>query len=421
MTEIHELSNGIKVVIENISFYRSVSFGVWIKAGSVYENDTNNGISHMIEHMMFKGTKVHSAKDIADTMTAIGGNMNAFTSKECTCFYARTLDTHLDTAIELIGDMLCNSLIDDESLEKEKKVVVEEIAMYEDSPDDMVHEMLQYNIWKNHPLGYIISGPKTNVKGFTRDDLRRYIGKHYTGENIVISIAGNVNVKADLKKLEKCFGKLKRGKKVEIIEKPLYNRCFYSDNKDVEQAHLNIAFDAVSYYDEDRFSMSIINSILGGSINSVLFQRIREELGLTYSIYSYGSSFSDAGLLHIYASSNPTQIYSVFMKISEVLEDFKKTGIPKKQLEQTKEQLKTELIIGSESTNSRMNSNARSLMFKNRIVTTEDTLEHIDSVDGDSINKCLNKYLNQGMNSVSLIGRLKDINVDEIRTAWCNY
>ena len=153
MTEIHELSNGIKVVIENISFYRSVSFGVWIKAGSVYENDTNNGISHMIEHMMFKGTKVHSAKDIADTMTAIGGNMNAFTSKECTCFYARTLDTHLDTAIELIGDMLCNSLIDDESLEKEKKVVVEEIAMYEDSPDDMVHEMLQYNIWKNHPLG----------------------------------------------------------------------------------------------------------------------------------------------------------------------------------------------------------------------------------------------------------------------------
>ena len=167
--------------------------------------------------------------------------------------------------------------------------------------------------------------------------------------------------------------------------------------------------------------MSIINSILGGSINSVLFQRIREELGLTYSIYSYGSSFSDAGLLHIYASSNPTQIYSVFMKISEVLEDFKKTGIPKKQLEQTKEQLKTELIIGSESTNSRMNSNARSLMFKNRIVTTEDTLEHIDSVDGDSINKCLNKYLNQGMNSVSLIGRLKDINVDEIRTAWCNY
>lgn len=420
MTEIHELSNGIKVVVENISFFRSVSCGVWVKAGSVYENEENNGISHMIEHMMFKGTKNHTAKEIADTMTAIGGNMNAFTSKECTCFYARTLDTHLDTAIDLLGDMLCNSLLDEKSLEKEKGVVIEEIVMYEDSPDDMAHEMLQYNIWKNHPLGYIISGPKKNVSNFTREDLVAYMDKHYTGENIVISLAGNVDVDAVIPKLEKSFGKLKRGIKVDIERKPSYNRCFYSNNKDIEQAHINIAFDAVSYYDEDRFSMSVINSIFGGSINSVLFQKIREELGMTYSIYSYGSSFKDAGLLHIYASANPGQIDNVFMKISEVLEEFKKTGIPKEQLEQTKEQIKTELIIGSESTNSRMNSNARAIMFRNKIVTTEDTIRHIDAIDEESIEKCLKKYLDQKMSSVSVIGRLKDIQVDRIKNVWCN-
>ena len=209
MTNINQLSNGITVVTEELPYLRSSSFGIWVKAGSADEDDTNNGIAHIIEHMLFKGTKNRSAKQIADEMARIGGNMNAFTSKECTSYYATTLIEHLPIAIDIISDMLINSLIDEKALKKEKGVIIEEIDMYDDSPEDLVHEMLQQRIWKDHPLGYIISGTKKIVRKVTREQIQEFMDTHYVGENMVISVAGNIKSKELLALLEEKFGSIK--------------------------------------------------------------------------------------------------------------------------------------------------------------------------------------------------------------------
>ncbi|NLO10296.1 MAG: insulinase family protein, partial [Clostridiales bacterium] len=353
MTSVSTLSNGITLVMENMPYLRSASFGVWVRVGSANEDESNNGIAHMIEHMMFKGTNTRSAKQIADEMARIGGNINAFTSKECTSYYATTLSEHLPIAIRIIGDMLNNSLIDDKALKKEKSVIIEEIDMYEDSPEDLVHEMLQQRIWKGHPLGYMISGRKRIVRKVSRDQIINFIDDNYTGENIVISIAGNFYQKEIQTLVEEEFGNIKASSKLtEIIEKPKYNKVLVKKDKDIEQLHVNIAFDGISYLSEERYALSVLNTILGGSPSSRLFQKIREESGLTYSIYSYGSSYKDTGLLHIYAAMNPSQKDTVIKKIHNIVETLRKKGISTEELIMTKEQIKTELILGSEGARS---------------------------------------------------------------------
>ena len=371
MTYIEKLSNGIIVVMETMPYLKSAAFGVWVKVGSANENESNNGIAHMIEHMMFKGTKNRTAKQIADDMARIGGNLNAYTSKECTSYYATTLSEHLPMAIKIIGDMLNNSLIDEKALRKEKGVIIEEIDMYEDSPEDLGHDMLQQKIWKGHPLGYIISGKKTTVRKISREQILDFIDNFYTGENIVISIAGNFDQKEILSLVEEEFGKIKPGslKENSSQDKPVYHKVVCKKHKDIEQLHINIAFDCISYMSEERFVFSILNSILGGSVNSRLFQKVREEAGLTYSIYSYGSSYKSTGLLHIYTAMNPAQKNTVIDMIYDEIDDLKKNGITEDELAMTKEQIKTELILGNEGAKNRMNANAKSMMSRGRLVS----------------------------------------------------
>jgi predicted Zn-dependent peptidase len=251
--------------------------------------------------MLFKGTKNRSAKQIADEMARIGGNMNAFTSKECTSYYATTLSEHLPIAIDIISDMLTNSLIDDKALKKEKGVIIEEIDMYDDSPEDLVHEMLQQRIWKDHPLGYMISGTKKIVRKVTREQIQNFMDTYYVGSNMIISVAGHFDEDMVLGLLEEKFGGIKAESDKANQEKsrPEYNRVQCKRHKDIEQLHCNIAFDCISYLSEERYVLSVLNSILGGSVNSRLFQKIRENSGLTYSIYSYGSSYRETGLFHI--------------------------------------------------------------------------------------------------------------------------
>lgn len=413
MTNINQLSNKVTVITEVLPYLKSASLGVWIKAGSANENEENNGIAHIIEHMLFKGTRNRNAKQIADAMAKIGGNINAFTSKECTSYYATTLSEHLPIAIDILSDMLMNSLIDEKALKKEKGVIIEEIDMYDDSPEDLAHEMLQQRVWKNHPLGYIISGTKKIVRKVTREQILEFMDTYYVGENIVISVAGNFDEDVILKLLQDKFGGIKATSHLTGREtgKPDYNRVICKRNKDIEQLHYNLAFDCISYLSEERYIMSVFNSMLGGSINSKLFQNIRENSGLTYSIYSYGSSYRETGLLHIYAAMNPSQTTTVVKKIYHIINEMKKKCVTEEELSMTKEQIKTELILGNESAKSRMNSNGKAMINRGRIVTIEELIDGINAVSQKDIIDFANRYLNLDTASYSLVGNLKEIDL----------
>lgn len=408
MKNINILSNGITVVMGNMPYLKSASFGVWVRVGSSNEDENNNGIAHMIEHMMFKGTKNRTAKQIADEMARIGGNINAFTSKECTSYYATTLSEHLPMAIRIIGDMLNNSLIDEKALKKEKSVIIEEIDMYEDSPEDLVHDMLQQRIWKGHPLGYLISGRKRNVRRVSREQILEFSDKYYTADNIVISIAGRFDQNEILDLVEEEFGNIKSNSDIfnAVIGTPDYHKVLVKKEKDIEQLHVNIAFEGISYFSDERFTLSILNSILGGSLSSRLFQKIREDAGLTYSIYSYGSSYRDTGLLHIYAAMNPNQKDTVIKKMHSIVDSLKKKGVTMEELTMTKEQIKTELILGSEGARHRMNSNGKSMLLRGRLVPLSELIEGIEGVSLEDVKKFANQYLDLSKSSLSLVGNL---------------
>ncbi len=413
MTNITMLSNKITVITEVLPYLQSTSLGIWVKVGSVNEGESNNGIAHMIEHMLFKGTSNRSAKQIADETAKIGGNMNAFTSKECTSYYATTLSEHLPNTIDILSDMFTSSLFDEKALKKEKGVIIEEIDMYDDSPEDLVHEMLQQNIWKKHPLGYLISGTKKIVRKITRDQILDFFDTYYVGENMIISVAGNFNEDFIIQMLEEKFGVMKESpdKPVSNAGIPQYSKVIFKREKEIEQIHCNIAFNSISYLSEERYTLSVLNSILGGSVNSRLFQRIRENSGLTYSIYSYGSSYRDAGLFHIYAAMNPAQTITVVKKIFQIITEIKSKGVSAQELFVTKEQIKTELILGNESAKSKMNSNGKSMINRDRIVPIEELIDGINQVSIKQITDFANRYFNLKDASLSLVGNLKEMDL----------
>lgn len=405
------LDNKIRVVFEQNKHFNSATVGVWVCVGSRDEVKENNGIAHMIEHMLFKGTKTRTASDIAISTAVLGGNLNAYTSKECTSFYCKTLKEYILEAIDIIGDMICNPLLDENDLKKEKGVVCEEIDMYNDSAEDYVHEYLQMKAWKNHPLGFLISGEKKIVRKFTRDDLIDFMSNHYVGENIVISVAGNFDKEQVLNQIEKSFSGLRpTPKDITKVQKrtaPVYTPVHIEKKQDIEQIHLNIAFEIPSFVDEVRYEFTIINAILGGDVNSRLFQKIREDRGLTYNICSYGSAFSDTGLFHIYGALNPNQLERVMKLIKGIIADLVKKGITKEEFENAKKQVITEMTLNQDNTVNLMNSNAKSIMFYNKIYTFKDSMKAINDVTIESVNKCIRDYLVIDKMSVAIAGKVQ--------------
>ncbi|WP_066720531.1 M16 family metallopeptidase [Clostridium sp. Marseille-P299] len=444
MAEVTRLSNGIKIALEHLPYLRTVSFGVWVRIGSAGETKSNNGISHMIEHMLFKGTHNRSAKEIADLTSSIGDDVNAFTSKEVTCYYGSTVTEFLPTLIDLIADMLQESSFNENDIRKEKRVICDEIDMYEDSPEDLVHELLQQRIFKDQSLGYIISGNKTVVRNFTKQQLLSFMKLHYTADNMIISVAGNFDKNDLIKLLEEKFKNIPRGskkasnvanaikKQQEIRLEPyqakyehmnaknqvLYHNCFCTKHKEIEQLHINLAFPAISIHSSKNDIFSIFNSILGGSNNSRLFQKIREDLGLAYSIYSYGSSFDMAGLFHIDITINPSQADAVLGAVDEVLKDIRDHGITKEELETHKAQVITEFIMSSESAKSRMNSNAKSLMIRGRIRTLDEALEGLKKVTLEDINLFAKQILDMEKLSICLVGPKTGNSFTRIKKKW---
>lgn len=403
----YKLDNGVRVVFEQNKHLNSVTVGVWIGVGSRDENKNNNGISHMIEHMLFKGTKNMTAEELAVRTAILGGNLNAYTSKENTEFYCKTLPGCLKEAVDILGDMICHSLIDDEDLEREKGVVCEEIDMYKDSPEDSVHEVLQKKIWKGEPLGYLISGRKKNVRSFTSIQLKEFMEDYYTGDNMVISVAGNFNKKETLNWIREAFYDVNpssRKNNIKARSTPEYKKAYFSKEKDIEQLHMNLAFEAPSFQDTSRYTATILNAILGGDVNSRLFQGIREKYGLTYSVYSYGSSFSDTGLLHIYAAMNEQQKDKVYELIMNILNDMRKNGIKKEELENAKKQTIVEMTLNRDSTASLMSANAKSIIHNIPFVPFSSRVERLNKVTVSDVNKLIDKYLIPESMSMGLIG-----------------
>lgn len=394
MVNKHTCKNGLRIVLETVPAVRSVTIGIWVLAGSRNETIHTNGISHFIEHMFFKGTKTRTAQDIAEAFDSIGGQVNAFTSKEYTCFYARVLDTHQEYALEILSDMFFNSVFDEEEMAREKNVVMEEIKMYEDTPDDIVHDLLAQATYGDHSLGYPILGTEEHLKSFSQETIRKYMSERYTPENVVISIAGNVD-DSTISLIENHFGEFESNAKPEELIKPVFLPNDMLRNKDTEQAHLCLGYDGLALGDKDSYSLVIVNNVLGGSMSSRLFQEIREKRGLAYSVFSYHSSFLDNGLLTIYAGTGKDQLPELRDTIYETVDVLVKNGLTDKELENSKEQLKGNLVLGLESTNSRMSRNGKNELLLKRHRTLDEMIQAIDGVSQETIQKVIQEIFKE--------------------------
>lgn len=409
MYQRYELSNGMRVVAYPMQGMRSLSLGLWINAGSAYEAQASSGVSHFVEHMLFKGTESRTAKDLADIVDGIGGQINAFTSKECTSYYIKVLDTHLDIAVDLLGDMLQHSVHDSAEIEKEKNVILDEIALYEDSPEDVVYDLLAEVIYGGHPLGYPILGTESTVRNLSRDTIFALLNERYTAENIVIAVAGSYQEDELLARLETQFGGVKRsGSPVKDPAIPAFKTAWAVREKDIEQVHLCIGFEGVKYSDDDLYPLMVLNNILGGGTSSRLFQSIREDKGLAYSVYSHPSLYKDNGLMTLYASFVPENLEPVMASLCQELKSIRAHAITEEEILRGKEQLKGNYILGLESTGSFMSMMGKSELMAGMIETIDEVIEKIDRVQAQDVFRMADQVFTPERYAVALTGRVTD-------------
>ena len=405
MIKKYTCQNGVRIVLENIPTVRSAAIGVWIKTGSRNETPELNGVSHFLEHMFFKGTTKRNAREIAESFDSIGGQVNAFTSKEYTCYYAKVMDNHASYALEILADMFFNSTFDGEELKKEKNVVYEEIKMYEDTPDDIVHDLLSKAVYENHPLGYPILGTENTLETFNSDTLKKYVHDMYTPDKVVVSIAGNVDEKL-IKEVESYFGSYQGGEDRLELVKPAFHENRITRKKDTEQAHLCLGYNGLEIGNDKTYSLITLNNILGGSMSSRLFQDVREQRGLAYSVYSYHSSYQDSGMVTVYGGTGTNQLDSLYETIQETLDTLKRDGITEKELRNSKEQLKGSLMLSLESTNSRMSRNGKNELMLGEHRSLDDIIIKIDEVTEDTVNELANQIFTE--HSLSLVSPLEN-------------
>ncbi len=412
MVKTVSLSNNITIVYEEMPSIMSIACGVFVKNGSRMENAQNNGISHFIEHMLFKGTKNRTARQIADEVDAIGGQMNAFTSKEYTGYYIRTLFNHMDKSLEILSDMFLNSNFDNEEIKKECGVILEEIDMYEDSPEDLIHDLLQNKIFDDS-LGYSVIGRKDSISTFNHDTFVDFFEKNYHQDNIYISIVGKFEESVLLDVLEKYFGSLNRNdayKEFQFSSK--YHKSFVTKVKDIEQVHFMLAFPGFPLDSEFNYDIAALNSIFGGSMSSRLFQTIREENGLSYAVYSYMSSYIDTGAFCLYAGLNPNQTNLCYeLMIKEVKRLFT-DKITIEQLDRTKEQLKSNYFLGMESSMTRMLSIGKTKTVLNKVQSQEEILKKIDRISLDRIYEVAERIFDLNNMSLAAVGKITDIDFE---------
>jgi len=404
MVEKMILDNGVRVLHEKLEHVRSCALGVWVENGSCHEPDELAGISHYIEHMMFKGTETRTAAELAQAFDAIGGQVNAFTTKEHTCYYARTLDTHVQQAAELLCDMVLHSAFRPEDVNLERGVILEEIGMYEDTPEDLVSEILSAAVYPSQPLGRPILGTQGTLQHIDSQTLKDYCKKQYVGKNTIISLCGSFS-DTDLKAVCDAFATLPVGEPADMPQ-ATYRKAAVVKKKDIEQNHLLLVFPGLYANHPDRYVLAVLNNVLGAGMSSRLFQRVREQSGLCYSIYSYTSLYQNTGVLGIYVALGRDTQEDALRMIREELERFKTDGITAEELSRTKEQLKTTLLMSLESTNSRMSSMARNEMIFGHAQSPEEAVERLEKVTLEDVHRLAQELLDFQQLSFSAVGNV---------------
>jgi predicted Zn-dependent peptidase len=397
------LDNGVTVLSETMTTVRSVAIGIWVTVGSRDESPADAGMSHFMEHMMFKGTPTRSAADISSTFDRLGAELNAFTGKESTCFYARVLDQHVDTAVEVLSDMVVNSELADDAIGYEREVIIEEIARHEDTPEDQIGDVFVGALWPSHPLGLPVLGSRGTVGAFDNTQSRHFHDRHYRTCSTVVAAAGNVEHKDLVSLVEKhlalggghCDTRPLADAEVETRLKVL--------TRETEQAHIAWGVNALKATDEDRFVLSVLDLVLGGGMSSRLFQEIREKKGLAYAVGSYHQLFEDAGLFGVYAGTRPSNAEEVVRLVQQQVTDVRDNGITADELSLAKEALKGSLVLSLESTRMRMTRLARSEITHGEILSLDDLVARIDAVTGADVGR-LSQQLFAAPQVLAIIG-----------------
>jgi predicted Zn-dependent peptidase len=400
------LDNGIPVVMEQLKNFRSVIVGIWIKVGSRYETHDKNGISHFLEHMFFKGTKKRTPTDISFHIDSLGGDLNAFTSRENTAFYVKVLDEHIENSVELLSDIFLYSTFPEEEVEKEKGVIKEEIKLVEDTPDDYIHDLFSKTVWGDTGLGQPVLGRRESIKSLTRENLVNHVRKYYGTSDTVIACAGNFDTDAVMAILNHYLGSLRRGTEPELLQAPRFKSEIAIFQRELSEAHICLGVEGLSYASEERYALALLNSILGASVSSRLFQEIREKKGYAYSIYSFASSYLDTGIWAVYAGTGRKKAVTVTELIMKEMKGLCET-ISDTEVKRAKDQVKGNIVLGMESTSSRMQSIARQEIYYGRYFSQKEIMKAIEAVTLGQMKDLSKRLINDGKMSLAVLGPVK--------------
>ncbi|CAN5430823.1 pitrilysin family protein [soil metagenome] len=398
------LPNGVRVLTEVVNEVYSASIGVYVDVGSEDETLQNNGVSHCLEHMLFKGTSKRTAQEISQEIEDVGGSLGAATGKENTCFYGRVMGDQLDVAVDLLLDMIVDANLDKEDFELERQVILEEIKMYDDDPEDYAHETLILNIWPDHPLGLPITGTVETVSGFDEKVVRQHVDQFYRPERLVISIAGNFEEKKVIDQIAAAVSDMKPGKTHKKIGAPKMHKYRAVKHRDIEQAHISIVSNGLSITDEQRYVFAILDLCLGGNMSSRLFQEVREKRGLVYTINSFRESHRANGLFGVYAGASPKQVSTVLDLISEEFMRMKSEGFTEQEINRGKIQLRSELLLGLESMRNRSARSAYGELFYGRQLEVEEIVADIDRVTSAQVKDLANSLIQADLLSMIVVG-----------------
>ncbi|MDQ2818011.1 MAG: insulinase family protein [Candidatus Eremiobacteraeota bacterium] len=402
------LANGVRVVTESIASVRSAAIGLWVGVGSAHEDPSLRGISHCIEHMLFKGTPTRSAREIAELMDSIGGHLNAFTDKESTCYHARVVDAHVPLAIGVLCDMFVHSIFDPVELHKEQQVILEEIRMYDDSPDEVSQDLFLKSVWRGSPLGEPTIGYADTVAAVSREAIAEYMARQYRAESVVVSAVGNVEHAAFASEVERLLGSLAPGSGPPDALAPVFIPASVVKQKDCEQVYVLVGAEGVSARDDRRYTMAVLDTILGGGMASRLFQEIREKRGLAYSIYSTHNIYRTGGLFTVAASTRAKNAQEVVGLIREELRRVAESGVEHDELHRAKEHLKGSLLLSLESTSTRMLRLGRSVLNLGRNVPIEEITEFIDAVSKDQVDDAARRAFDPHRLALTVLGPVDD-------------
>ncbi len=406
--KISRLENGVRVVSETVTHVQSVSVGIWVGVGERDEDKPVRGISHFIEHMLFKGTPRRDARQIADEIESRGGNLNAFTDKEYTCYYAKALAEHLSVVMDVLTDMLRNSTLDPTELAREKGVVLEEIKRYKDTPEDLVHDLFAQTIWTTHPLGRPVIGTERTVSNLEREHLTEYIGTHYTPDRIVVSAAGNVEHEDVVALAMKFLGDLKGEPYSRRTRRPRSSGQSKSVRKRTEQMHFCLGVQGYGQLEDDRYTLTIVDSVLGGNMSSRLFQEIREKRGLAYAIGSYSVCYMESGLFAVYGGTSPETYDEVIQLVRAEIEKLKKHNLTKDEVSKAKTQFKGALVLGLENMSSRMMRMGKSLLYFGKVIPLDEIMAKILAVSHDDIDRVANALFDDSKVTLAAVGPFKN-------------